>query len=53
MLLPDYMESLHGISIPKFPSQGIEELSDILKKGSKHRFFGSVFQKLHNTPEYE
>jgi len=51
MLLPDYMKSLKNISIPTFSSENIEQLSEILRSGVKHRLTGSLFQKLHDIKE--
>jgi NTE family protein len=51
MLMPEYMKSLKNISIPTFPSQDIEQISDILREGGKHRITGSLFRELHDVED--
>jgi len=48
MLLPNYMDNLKGVPIPKFPAENQEHIIKILQEGRKHRITGSLFYKLHD-----
>ena len=51
-LLPEYMENINTVPIPVFPSEDMDGLEKILRRGGKHRFTGGFFENLHDVDKF-
>ncbi|MGG3726039.1 hypothetical protein ABET23_03705 [Bacillus wiedmannii] len=51
-LISEYMENINTVPTPVFPSEDMDDLEKILRRGGKHRFTGGFFENLHDVDKF-